>query len=285
MPALNTIPLDKLVRLIGVPDGPAIIDVQTDEDFALDPRLIPAAVRRPHDKVSQWWPEFRGRSAVVVCQKGLKLSQGVAAWLRHEGVPAESLDGGALGWAAAGLPMVPEAKLPPRDAQGRTVWVTRARPKVDRIACPWLIRRFVDPDAVFLFVAPSEVLGVAERFAATPFDIEGEGVFWSHRGELCTFDVMVEEFGLRGVDALQHLASIVRGADTARPDLVPQAAGLLAASLGLSRMFDEDLEQLEAGMLLYDAFYRWCRDATDETHNWTSHKPPRSAAPKAGARS
>jgi hypothetical protein len=119
---------------------------------------------------------------------------------------------------------------------------------------------------------------VADRFGATPFDIEGEGVFWSHRGELCTFDVMVEEFGLGGLDPLQHLASIVRGADTARPDLVPEAAGLLAASLGVSRMYDEDLEQLEAGMLLYDAFYRWCRDATAETHNWTSHKPPKSSA-------
>ncbi|MFH6787395.1 chromate resistance protein ChrB domain-containing protein [Methylobacterium sp. MA0201] len=286
MPALNTIPLDKLVRLIGVPKGPAIIDVQIDEDFALDPRLIPGAIRRSHKTVTQWAPEFRGRSAVVVCQKGLKLSQGVAAWLRHEGAAqAEALEGGALAWAAAGLPMVPEANLPPRDAQGRTVWVTRARPKVDRIACPWLIRRFVDPNAVFLFVAPSEVQAVAEKFAATPFDIEAEGVFWSHRGELCTFDVMVEEFGLGSLDALQHLASIVRGADTARPDLAPEAAGLLAASLGLSRMFDEDLEQLEAGMLLYDAFYRWCRDATNETHNWTSHKPPKSAAFKAGARS
>jgi rhodanese-related sulfurtransferase len=282
MPALNTIPLDKLVRQIGVPSGPVIIDVQTDEDFALDPRLIPGAVRRLHKTVDQWAPEFRGRSAVVVCQKGLKLSQGVAAWLRHEGIPAESLDGGALAWAAAGLPMVPEAKLPPRDPQGRTVWVTRARPKVDRIACPWLIRRFIDPNAVFLFVTPPEVQGVAERFGATAFDIEGEGVFWSHRGELCTFDVMVEEFGLGSLDPLQHLASIVRCADTARPDLVPEAAGLLAASLGLSRMFDEDLEQLEAGMLLYDAFYRWCRDATGETHNWTSHKPPKSAAVRAG---
>ena len=281
MPALNTIPLDKLARLIGTPKGPAIIDAQTDEDFAADPRLVPGAVRRSHTTVAQWAPEFQGRSAVVVCQKGLKLSQGVAAWLRHLGIPAEALEGGALGWAAAGLPMVPEAKLPARDERGHTVWVTRARPKVDRIACPWLIRRFVDPNAVFLFVAPSEVQGVAERFGATPFDIEGEGVLWSHRGELCTFDVMVEEFGLGGLDPLQHLASIVRGADTARPDLVPEAAGLLAASLGLSRMYDEDLEQLEAGMLLYDAFYRWCRDATDETHNW----PARPAGPSRTARS
>ena len=123
---------------------------------------------------------------------------------------------------------------PPRDAQGRTVWVTRARPKIDRIACPWLIRRFVDPDAVFLFVAPSEVVAVGERFNATPFDIEN--VFWSHRGELCTFDVMVEEFGL-ATPPLLRLATMVRGADTGRLDLSPEAPGLLAASLGLSRMY------------------------------------------------
>jgi hypothetical protein len=159
----------------------------------------------------------------------------------------DSLEGGALAWAAAGLPMVPVASCRRATRKGRTVWVTRARPKVDRIACPWLIRRFVDPNAVFLFVAPAEVAGVAERFGATPFDVEG--VFWSHRGELCTFDVMVEELGLAGFPALERLAPIVRGADTARPDLAPQAAGLLAASLGLSRMYADDLEQLEAGML------------------------------------
>jgi hypothetical protein len=146
-------------------------------------------------------------------------------------------------------------------------WITRERARVDRIACPWLIRRFVDPNAVFLFVLPAEVMGVAERFSATPFDIEGEGVFWSHRGERCTFDVMVEEFGL-ATAPLSRLATIVRGADTARMDLAPEAAGLLAASLGLSRMYADDIEQLAAGMTLYDAFYRWCRDATDETHNW-----------------
>jgi rhodanese-related sulfurtransferase len=276
MSTINTIPVEKLVRLVGIPKCPAIIDVQTDEDFAADRLLIPGAVRRPFASVGDWAPEFKGRSAVVVCQKGLKLSQGVAAWLRHAGVPAEALEGGVLAWKEAGLPLVPDAKLPARDRQGRTVWVTRARPKVDRIACPWLIRRFVDPDAVFLFVVPSEVQGVAERFDATPFDVEGSGVFWSHRGEQCTFDVMVDELGLGKIEALARLAPIVRGADTGRPDLAPEAAGLLAMSLGLSRMYADDLEQLEAGMLLYDAFYRWCRDATDETHNWTSHTPPKS---------
>jgi hypothetical protein len=201
----------------------------------------------------------------------LKLSHGVAAWLRNEGIQADTLEGGVLAWAEAGLPMVSSAKIPARDARGRTLWVTRSRPKIDRIACPWLIRRFIDPSAVFLFVPSSEVEGVAARFGATPFDIEGDNIFWSHRGELCTFDVMVEEFGL-ATKPLKQLATIVRAADTARLDLAPEASGLLAASLGLSRMYTDDLAQLEAGLLLYDAFYRWCRDATDETHNWPSKK-------------
>jgi len=147
------------------------------------------------------------------------------------------------------------------------VWVTRLRPKIDRIACPWLIRRFVDPSAQFLFVGASEVLAVAEKFNATPFDIED--VFWSHRDDQCSFDTMLKEFGL-GSEALQRLATIVRGADTNRLELAPECAGLLAASLGLSRMFSNDLEQLDAGLLFYDAWYRWARDATRERHDWPS---------------
>jgi rhodanese-related sulfurtransferase len=269
MSSINTISAEKLARLVGTPKCPALVDVRTDEDFASEPRLIPGSVRRPAADPSGWAGEFAGRSAVAICQKGLKHSSGAAAWLRHAGVPADLLEGGVTAWAKAGLPLVNAKKMPPHDKEGRTVWVTRARPKIDRIACPWLIRRFVDPNAVFLFVAPPEVRPVAERFGAAPFDIED--VFWSHRGELCTFDVMLDEFGLR-TEPLLRLATIVRGADTGRLDLAPEAAGLLAASLGLSRMYADDLEQLEAGMLIYDAFYRWCRDATDETHGWPSHK-------------
>jgi rhodanese-related sulfurtransferase len=267
MSSPNTISADKLARLIGTPRCPVLIDVCTPDDFAADPRLLPGAIRRSHTDAPDWAGEFTGRSAVVICRKGAKLSQGVAAWLRHAGAAADTLEGGVEGWAKAGLPRIPADKFPPTNEGGRTVWVTRARPKVDRIACPWLIRRFVDARAVFLFVSPSEVELVAERFAATPFDVEG--VFWSHRGELCTFDVMVEEFGL-ATEPLKRLARIVRGADTARPELAPEAPGLLAASLGLSRMFSDDLAQLEAGLTLYDAFYRWARDATGETHNWPS---------------
>jgi hypothetical protein len=126
------------------------------------------------------------------------------------------------------------------------------------------------PALVDVRLQPSEVPAVAERFKATPFDIEG--VFWSHRGETCTFDTTIEEFALKSAPLLQ-LAKIVRGADTARPDLTPQSEGLLAASLGYSRMYRDDLPQLEAAMALYDAFYRWCRDASEETHNWPSTKP------------
>ena len=269
MSSINTISPEKLARLVGTPKCPALVDVRPDEDWNADPRLIPGAVRRDHAAVPNWAADYAGRTAVVICQKGQKISQGVAAWLRHAGAAADILEGGSLAWAKAGQPLVPEAKLPPRDKAGRTVWVTRARPKIDRIACPWLIRRFVDPAAVFLFVAPAEVQAVAERFGGAAFDIEG--VFWSHRGERCTFDTLIDELGL-DLEPLRRLALIVRGADTARLDLAPEAPGLLAVSLGLSRMYADDLEQLEAGLTLYDAFYRWCRDATDETHNWPSKK-------------
>lgn len=273
MASITTIPSEKLARLIGTPKCPALLDLRCDADFESVPRLIPGATRRPWANVDDWASTFTGRPVIAICRDGREVSEGVAATLRAAGAAAEHLEGGTEGWAAERRPMVPVARLPARNGYGRTLWVTRARPKIDRIACPWLIRRFVDPDAVFLFVASSEVLNVAAKFNATPFDIDADGVFWSHRGPLCTFDVMVEEFGLT-FPALAHLAEIVRAADTARLDLAPEASGLLAASLGLSRMYSDDLEQLDAGMLLYDAFFRWCRDAASETHNWPATKTP-----------
>lgn len=265
MPTPDTITTAQLARLIGTSDAPRIVDVRIDTDHTADPRMLPGSVRRSHRTVASWAGEFAGQSVAVLCQRGQKLSQGTAAWLRHAGASAENLDGGFEAWVAAKGMLVKPDHVPPRDEQGRTVWVTRARPKIDRVACPWLIRRFVDPTAVFLFVTPPEVVDVADRFGATPFDIED--TFWSHRGKLCTFDVMLEEFGLH-TEALDRLAGIVRGADTDALDIAPQAAGLLAASLGLSRMYRDDLAQLEASMGLYDAFYRWARDAVGEAHNW-----------------
>lgn len=269
MPSPTEITIPQLSRLIGLPDAPVIIDVCIDEDFALDERLIPASFRHPYNDIMTLVRALKGKSVVVVCQKGLKLSQGAAAILRSHGISAEYLGGGITAWREANLPLVETRIIPTRNAEGQTVWVTRLRPKIDRIACPWLIRRFIDPNAQFLFVDPSQVLNVAERFDATPFDVED--VFWTHRGDECTFDMMIAEFGIEN-DALLRLAKIVRGADTNLHDLAPQAAGLVAVSLGLSRMYRDDLQQLESGMIIYDAFYRWARDAYDEGHDWPTVK-------------
>lgn len=274
MPAPDAISPDKLAKLLGTPRCPTILDNRREGLRAEDPLLLPgvraiAEADLAPERLETLIASLSG-PVVVACAEGHGRSQGLAALLRNRGISAEYLEGGYAAWRAAGLPLIDPAKITARDADGRTVWVTRSRPKVDRIACPWLIRRFIDPRAVFLYVAPAEVANVAALYCGMPFDVED--TFWSHRGELCTFDVMLAEFGLT-MPALDRLARIVRGADTARPDLAPEAPGLLAASLGLSRMYSDDLEQLEAGMALYDAFYRWCRDATEETHNWPTNRP------------
>ena len=265
MPSPTEITVSQLSRLVGTPNAPILVDVCIDEDFADDPRFIPGAFRHPANDIQSLAPQLKDHSVVIICQKGKKMSQGAAAILRAGGIKAETLEGGNYAWRDAGEPMVPATALPPRNEHGQTVWVTRFRPKIDRIACPWLIRRFVDPKAQFLFVSASEVMSVAEKFNATPFDLED--VFWSHRGDRCTFDTMVEEFILK-IPALEHLATIVRGADTDKLDIAPQAAGLLALSLGYSRMHRDDLIQLEQSMSMYDALYRWARDAVDKTHDW-----------------
>ncbi len=256
---------EKLLKLIGTPSAPVLIDVRLPEDFLLDQRLLPASSLVDHLAWQTIVPRLAGKFVVVVCQRGAKLSQGFAAQLRISGIEAVSLAGGIEAWRTAGLPLVPVSAIP------GSQWVTRQRPKIDRIACPWLIRRFVDPAAQFLFVPPEQVEGVAERFDATAFDMQTG--FWTHEGERCTFDKMLQEFGLE-TPALLHLARIVRAADTDKLQNEPEAAGLLAISLGLSRQYSDDLEQLDAGMSVYDALYRWCRDATEEVHNWPANKAP-----------
>ncbi len=144
-------------------------------------------------------------------------------------------------------------------------WVTRERPKIDRIACPWLIARFIDKESEFLFVPASEVLKVAQSTGAIPYDIPG--VEMSHVGELCSFDAFLKKYHLND-PALKQMAIIVRGADTARLEIAPQAAGLYAISLGLSRNFTNDQEMLKQGMVMYDALYAWCRDCQQETRGW-----------------
>ena len=144
-------------------------------------------------------------------------------------------------------------------------WVTRERPKIDRIACPWLVARFVDKDAEFLYVPSDKVRSTAAATGAIPYDVPD--VELSHVGPLCSFDAFLEKYRLDD-PALQDLAVIVRGADTGHPELSPQSAGLLAVSLGLSRVFADDHEMLKHGMVLYDALYAWCREGRGETHGW-----------------
>jgi len=145
-------------------------------------------------------------------------------------------------------------------------FVTRERPKIDRIACPWLILRFVDRDAEFLYVPPGDVLRTAAATGATPYDVPG--VEMSHVGERCSFDAFVDKYRLGHDAALQQLALIVRGADTSRLELTAQSAGLYAISLGLSRLFSDDHEMLRHGLVMYDALYAWCLQGQGETHNW-----------------
>jgi hypothetical protein len=150
-------------------------------------------------------------------------------------------------------------------------WITRERPKIDRVACPWLITRFVDPEAEFIFVAPEVVQTRAAELDAIPYDVEG--VELSHDGPRCSFDAFLQKYGLTD-PALHELAVIIRGADTDRLDLAPQSAGLLAISLGLSQLFRDDHDLLARGFILYDALYEWLRHAKGERHTWNQQRVP-----------
>lgn len=263
----RTISPDELARRVGTADCPPIVDVRRAASFQADPRRVASAVWRDHMLSDEWGRELdRGRGLVVYCAHGHNVSALAAARLRAAGIDAVVLEGGIEAYTAAGGLLV--TREGPGVASGLprpSVWVTRERPKIDRVACPWLIRRFIDPSAIFHFVPADWVVDVAEEMGAIPFDVAD--VHYSHRGETCSFDTFLSEFGLRD-DRLDQLALIVRAADTARPDLAPEAAGLLAMSLGLSAIENDDLIQLDKGMLLYDALYGWLRHARSETHNW-----------------
>ncbi|MGI9350500.1 MAG: chromate resistance protein ChrB domain-containing protein [Rhizobiaceae bacterium] len=265
MPSPTQISVLHLLRLIGTQKCPVLIDVCIDEDFADDPRLVPTAFRYPFPRINELVPRLGNKKAVVICQKGLKLSEGAAALLRAEGIDAEHLEGGNFAWRDANAPLVPAKIIPKRNLKGHTQWVTGHGPGIVRIACTWLIRRFVDPDARFLFVSPSEVLNIAEKFDAVPFDVES--VFWSHRNEKNTFDTMLEEFQL-GSKQLTRMADIIRGCEINHREAAPESAGLFAVFSGFSRLHEGDLGRLEVGMLFYDGLYRWACDAADEVHNW-----------------
>ncbi|MGH8649773.1 MAG: chromate resistance protein ChrB domain-containing protein [Burkholderiales bacterium] len=241
---------------------PLLIDVRRPPAFRSAPDMIAGALRRDPAAVATWAKELpRAASAVVYCVHGHEVSQGAAKALRELGFAARYLEGGLdEGWKAAGGELMSKPK------EAATRWVTRERPKIDRIACPWLVARFIDPEAEFLYVPPKEVLRAAKEKEAIPYDVPD--VHFSHYGELCSFDTFLKTYRLTDDPALARLAVIVRGADTARLELAPQAAGLLAVSLGLSRTFKDDHEMLKRGMVVYDALYAWCKDGQDEAHTW-----------------
>jgi rhodanese-related sulfurtransferase len=256
-----------LYGAIGTAAAPVVIDVRRSAAFAADNRMIVGAIRRNPDEIQNWREDLPSdRGVVVYCVHGHEASQEAASTLQRAGVDTRYLEHGISGWAELRLPMRSKRDTEPRS------WVTRERPKIDRIACPWLIRRFIDPAAEFLFVPTERVFAVAAETDATAYDIPGAEPF-SHDGELCSFDAFLKVYGIEE-RALDALALIVRGADTARLELAPQSPGLLALSLGLSANFPNDHEMLEHGMVMYDALYAWCRSLQGETHNWT---PPASA--------
>jgi len=250
----------ELYLRLGTEAAPVVIDVRRPADFAGAETLIPGASHHAGDKVDHWRKDLpSGRPVVVYCVHGRQVSQGVAAALLAAGIDAVYLDGGIAAWT--------ELRLPTRRKIGMTPgkWVTREHPKIDRIACPWLIRRFVDPNAEFIYVPADRVLAVATETGGTPYDVDG--VEFTHEGGRCSFDTILRIYNIKA-PVLDHLATIVRGADTSRHDLTPQCGGLFSISLGLSANFPNDHEMLKHGMVIYDALYTWCRSLQSETHNW-----------------
>ncbi|MBI3513216.1 MAG: chromate resistance protein [Proteobacteria bacterium] len=252
----------ELYARLGTAAAPLIVDVRRAPAFESDGAMIAGAIRRPPDQVEAWRRAVPAQRAVVVyCVHGHEVSQSAASALRAAGVDARYLADGIAGWREHTLPTAKRLGTVP----GK--WVTRERPKVDRIACPWLVRRFIDPEAEFLYVPTEQVFEVATAHGATAYDIPGSEPF-SHDGPLCSFDGFLKVFELADL-ALDRLAVIVRGADTGCPELAPQSSGLVALSLGLSANFpDDDHAMLAHGMVMYDALYAWCRSLQSETHSW-----------------
>lgn len=258
---MNPMSATELRKSISAGKGALLVDVRRDPAFRESGELIAGALRRDPEAVGQWARSLpRASNVVVYCVHGHQVSQDVAKALAESGIRAHFLEGGIEHWKQDGGAV--DSK--PRAASTR--WVTRERPKVDRIACPWLISRFVDRNAEFLYVPPKTVRDVAKERDAVPYDVPD--VHFTHEGDLCSFDAFISHYGLGTDPALARLALIVRGADTGKHELAKQSAGLVAMSLGLSRTIPDDHEMLKHGMVLYDALYAWCRDGQDEVHTW-----------------
>lgn len=264
----------KLISLIGSRFSPLLIDVRREAAFNADSVIAASAIWRGPFAVSDWIKFMpRHRDLVVYCVHGHEISKNTCAALRSAGLSARYLEGGIEAWNQSGGPTIRKDAAPgiPSAANCPSKWITRARPKIDRIACPWLIRRFIDPLAEFIYVPADEVLACAQQQSAIPYDVPD--VQFSHRGDRCSFDALIEDFQIND-PALAALAVIVRGADTGKPELTPQSAGLLAISLGLSALHADDHQMLEEGMNVYDALYAWLKTSRAEVHNADLFKKP-----------
>jgi rhodanese-related sulfurtransferase len=257
-----SISVSELRSRIAGKDAPLVIDVRREPTYRESDSMVAGALRRDPEQASAWAKSLpKAGAAIVYCVHGHEVSQRAAAALNEAGVAAHYLEGGLESWKAA------EGALDHKPRSASTRWVTRERPKIDRIACPWLVARFVDPGAEFLYVPTKDVRETAKTRDAIPYDVPD--VDFTHEGDLCSFDAFIKHYHLGEDPALKELAIIVRGADTARLDLAPQAAGLAALSLGLSRNFADDHEMLKHGMVIYDALYTWCKEGKAEVHTWS----------------
>jgi rhodanese-related sulfurtransferase len=264
---ISSITVPTLRSQIGRANAPFVIDVRRKQAFDADPRMIASATWRDPFAIGDWLKFLpRHRDIVVYCVHGHEISKNACAAIVAAGLTAHVLEGGIEAWTASGgatLLKQPVLSIPsPTSAPSK--WVTRARPKIDRIACPWLIRRFIDPAAEFLYVPAAEVMATASAENAIAYDVPG--VRFTHRGDDCSFDALLADFELND-PVLHDLATIVRGADTGHPELTPQSHGLLAVSLGLSALYADDHEMLRHGMVVYDALYAWLKSARAEVHN------------------
>lgn len=262
---------EQLWSSFGGTDAPIVIDARRRDAYEAEDYVIPGAIWWDHMKTDEIGAlDTGGRDMVICCVHGHQVSQAAAAVLRAAGKNVRVLRGGVEAWKTAGLPTRRRKNLPDISGGSPSRWVTRRRPKIDRIACPWFIRRFIDPTAEILYVDADQVLKTAEEIGAIAFDVEGGEI--THDGDRCSFDVLLDRSGI-GDPALAQLATIIRGADTSKLDLAPEAAGLLAMSIGISAIAGEDDRlSLSMGMTLYDALYAWRRKSPKETHNWPAGK-------------
>ena len=265
MPEKNSISPKDLNSLIGTPNVPEIVDVCVDVDFDDDPYLIPCSWRHPYCDVDGLTEKLDGKPAVIVCQKGMKLSQGVTALLNARGIYAQFLTGGMYGWRDQTDTM----RIPFQAIPLSNLWVTYNSLRIDDIACAWLIRRFVDRTSEFLFVAPEVSQAVVEKFNANPLSFDD--VRAARTSETSGFDRMRGVFAL-DAPALDRMALVIKGTISNQHPIHSAAPGLLALAVGVTHQYQDNHMRLSAGFMLFDALYAWASDGYEKGQDWPGER-------------